>query len=79
MMSIEFVFIGATAGFVAALAAQATGWIVAEKVLKLPFAFDLSMLFTGVIAGVMGILIVGVSAIALAYQKPATVILRADG
>lgn len=59
--AIEFALIGALAGVFAAAGASVLGYVVASKVLNLPYQFDPLVWLTGLAAGVAGVVAAGMA------------------
>lgn len=73
---IEFAMLGLTAGLVAALAALAVGWIMADQVFQMPYSPSLGMLLLGAVAGAMLIVLVGVIGSRKVLRTPPIMVLR---
>jgi putative ABC transport system permease protein len=55
----EFVVLGALAGLLAAAGATALGYVVATRVLNLPYSFGWTIWIAGALAGALGITVAG--------------------
>jgi putative ABC transport system permease protein len=75
----EFVFIGALAGFLAAVGASAVGWVLAHKVLNVPFEINPAVWVLGLAAGAIGVTIAGMRGTASALRTPPMQVFRAGG
>lgn len=73
----EFVFIGALAGFLAAVGATAVGWVLAREVLNVPFAVNPVVWIVGLAAGAMGVTIAGVLGTTRVLRTPPMQVFRA--
>lgn len=75
----EFSVLGAAAGTVAAVAAFAVGKIVAEKFFDLSYEFDLSLWFTGTVAGAIVVGLAGIIGTRRVVSTPPWTTLREAG
>lgn len=75
---IEFAVIGALAGLLAASGAAAVAWVLAERVLNLPFSADPLLWVTGVLAGCAGVTVAGALATRRVLDTPPLAVLRSS-
>jgi putative ABC transport system permease protein len=73
----EFVFIGALAGFLAAVGATAVGWVLAHEVLNVPFTVNPEVWAAGLAAGAIGVTIAGMLGTARVLRTPPMEVFRA--
>ena len=76
IMGAEFLTIGFIAGVVAGCVALLSGWLVATKVLEIPYSINLIVIVIGVFAGVASVTMVGSTAVLGALKRPTMQILR---
>ncbi len=75
-LAAEFLLLGALAGLVAAAAASVLGYILAERVLHLPYVFNAWIWLTGLVAGGIGVAAAGVLGMLPAIRHPPLHMLR---
>ncbi len=75
-LAAEFLLLGALAGLVAAAAASVLGYILAERVLHLPYVFNAWIWLTGLVAGGIGVAAAGVLGMLSAIRHPPLTMLR---
>jgi putative ABC transport system permease protein len=76
----EFALLGGLAGLLAGVAASGIAWVLAERVLELPYQFDPTLWLFGVTGGVLGVTITGVLATRPVLDHPPLAVLnRAHG
>lgn len=73
----EFGFIGALAGFLAAVGATAIGWVVATEVLNVPFTVNPAVWAAGLAAGALGVTVAGVLGTRQVLRTPPMQVFRA--
>lgn len=76
-LAAEFLLLGSLAGLVAALAASALGYVLAEHVLHLPYVFNAWVWLSGLLAGGVGVALAGVAGMLPATWHPPLAVLRA--
>jgi putative ABC transport system permease protein len=72
----EFLALGAMAGLFAATGATALGWVLAEFVLKLPYAFNPWIWPAGIAAGALGVAAAGLLGTRRVLDHPPLAALR---
>ncbi|MEX0957729.1 MAG: FtsX-like permease family protein [Burkholderiales bacterium] len=75
----EFLFIGALAGLLAALGATGVGWVLAHKVLNVPFAINPVVWAIGLVAGAAGVTVAGLLGTAKVLRTPPMQVFRTAG
>uniref|UniRef100_UPI0025889962 hypothetical protein n=1 Tax=Limnobacter sp. TaxID=2003368 RepID=UPI0025889962 len=75
----ELVLLGAVAGFVAALAAEVTGWAVARFVFEFDYNGSWLVLLIGTLVGVVASLVFGGWSVRKVCQAPVMATLREVG
>jgi putative ABC transport system permease protein len=73
----EFALIGALAGLFAAVGASAVGYLLADRVLNVPYAFNVWIWLTGLAAGSIGVTIAGLVGTSKVLRTPPMEIFRA--
>ncbi len=73
----EFALIGALAGSIAALGATAVGYVLADKVLNLPYAINPWVWLAGLLAGAAGVTLAGLLGTAKVLRTPPMQVFRA--
>jgi putative ABC transport system permease protein len=73
----EFVAIGALSGLLAAIGASALGYVLATRVLNVPYSIDPWVWLTGLLGGVAGVLIAGLFGTRQVLRTPPMEIFRA--
>jgi len=76
IMAAEFLVIGFIAGSVAGCIALFSAWLLATRIMDLAYTPDPVVILTGIVAGVIGVALVGSVAVASALRKPAAIVLR---
>jgi putative ABC transport system permease protein len=56
----EFATLGALSGLLAGVAASALAWLLADSIFKFEYQFDITVAFTGIISGLLIVVIAGV-------------------
>ncbi|MGH8679502.1 MAG: ABC transporter permease, partial [Burkholderiales bacterium] len=74
----EFVFIGALAGLLAAIGATAVGWVLAHKVLTVPYSVNPQVWAVGLVAGAIGVTLAGLLGTAKVLRTPPMQVFRAS-
>jgi putative ABC transport system permease protein len=77
VLAAEFALIGAMAGLLAALGATAIGYVLADRVLNLPYVFDPWVWLTGMLTGAIGVTIAGLFGTAKVLRTPPMQVFRA--
>ncbi len=75
-VGVEFAALGLCAGLTGGLGAWAAGWLIARKVLHIAYEFQPLLVASGVLAGLVAIVVVGVYAVNRALNEPVTSALR---
>lgn len=75
----EFLFIGALAGLLAALGATGIGWVLAHKVLTVPYAINPAVWLVGLAVGAAGVTIAGLLGTAKVLKTPPMQVFRTAG
>ena len=75
-MAIEFAALGACAGLIGGLGAGFGGWLIARKVLHIDYALQPAVIGWGMLAGLTGIVAVGLYAVISALREPVSSALR---
>jgi putative ABC transport system permease protein len=73
----EFIAIGALSGLLAAIGASALGYVLASRVLNVPYAVDARVWLAGLAAGVVGVLVAGLLGTRKVLRTPPMEIFRA--
>jgi len=73
----EFALIGALAGLIAALGASAIGYVLADRVLNLPYALNPWVWLTGLLTGAAGVTVAGLLGTAKVLRTPPMQVFRA--
>lgn len=76
-LTAEFLLLGALAGLVAAFAASVLGYLLAERLLHLPYIFNAWVWLSGLLAGGIGVTLAGVMGMLPATRHPPLAVLRA--
>ena len=76
ILASEFVFIGLFAGTTAAITAQICTWMIAARVLQVPFQFSLGLILFAAVIAIGAVLTIGLVAIALSFRKPTRLLLN---
>ena len=76
ILASEFVFIGLFAGVTAAITAQVCTWMIADRVLQVPFQFSFSLILFAAVIAISAVLTIGLVAIALSFRKPTRLLLN---
>jgi len=74
----EFALIGALAGLLAAVGASAIGYVLAEKVLNLPYAINPWVWLAGLLVGSAGVTVAGLLGTAKVLRTPPMQVFRAS-
>jgi len=56
----EFATLGALSGLLAGVAASSLAWLLADTIFKFEYQFDITVAFTGIISGMLIVVIAGV-------------------
>jgi len=72
----EFAAVGALAGLLAAIGASVLGWVLAIKVLNVPYAFDPMIWLVGLLGGTAGVLAAGLAGTRRVLTTPPMEIFR---
>jgi putative ABC transport system permease protein len=72
----EFVAIGALAGLLASIGATLLGWVLADRVLNLPYTIDPLVWVVGLVGGMLGVLIAGLIGTQRVLRTPPMTIFR---
>ncbi len=72
----EFIAIGALAGLLASIGASLLGWVLADRVLNLPFTIDPLVWVVGLVGGTLGVLIAGLIGTQRVLRTPPMTIFR---
>ncbi len=72
----EFAAIGALAGLLAAIGASLLGWVVADRVLNVPYTFNPAVWASGLFGGTLGVLIAGLLGTRRVLRTPPMQIFR---
>ena len=56
----EFTTLGALSGLLAGLAATSLAWVMAETIFKFDYQFDISVALTGVVSGILIVVVAGI-------------------
>lgn len=72
----EFLAIGSVAGLIGGLGALLAGWLIATNVLRVEYAVSGAVLAIGLLAGIAGVVLAGVHAIAGTLKEPVASVLR---
>ncbi|HTO45148.1 MAG TPA: FtsX-like permease family protein, partial [Burkholderiales bacterium] len=75
----EFAAIGALAGLLAAIGASLLGWVLAAKVLSLPYSLSLWVWLVGLVGGTAGVLLSGLLGTRRVIRTPPMEIFREAG
>lgn len=75
-VAIEFAALGACAGLIGGLGAGFGGWIIARKVLHIDYTLQPAVIGWGMLAGLTGIVAVGLYAVISALREPVSSALR---
>ena len=75
--SAEFVLLGALAGLLAATGATALGYVLATRVLEVPFTWNPWVGLAGIGAGALGVRFAGLLGTAKVLRTPPTEVFRA--
>lgn len=75
-LAAEFALIGALAGAVAAIAATATGWVLASQVLEIPYEINPVMWLSGLLGGAVGVGLAGFVGTRALLRRPPLQTLR---
>ena len=76
IISAEFLTIGFIAGTIAGTIALGAGWLIATQVLEIDYTPTLWTIVVGLVAGVVGVSLVGSIAVFSALRRPSAVVLR---
>jgi putative ABC transport system permease protein len=74
----EFLLIGALAGLFAAVGASAVGFVLARRVLNVPYSIDAWVWLVGLVAGAIGVAIAGLLGTAKVLRTPPMEVFRAS-
>ena len=74
----EFALIGALAGFLAAVGATAIGYVLADKVLNLPYSINPWVWLAGLLIGAAGVTVAGLFGTAKVLRTPPMQVFRAS-
>ena len=69
-MLLEFALLGLVAGSMASLGAVGTGWILAQTVLYIPYQPGWDTVAFGVLGGVSGVSLVGITVLSKVLRQP---------
>ena len=72
----EFAAIGALAGLLAAIGASVLGWVLADRVLNVPYQFSAGVWLAGLIGGTAGVLLAGLAGTRRVLRTPPMEIFR---
>ena len=78
VLAAEFALIGALAGLLAAVGASAVGYVLADKVLNLPYAINPWVWLAGLLIGAVGVTIAGLLGTAKVLRTPPMQVFRAS-
>lgn len=69
-MLLEFALLGLLAGLIASLGAVGTGWILAQTVLDIPYQPEWTIVAFGIIGGVVGVTLTGITVLGKVLRQP---------
>jgi putative ABC transport system permease protein len=78
ILAAEFALIGALAGLLAALGASAIGYVLADRVLNLPYSINPRVWLVGFLIGAVGVTIAGLLGTAKVLRTPPMQVFRAS-
>lgn len=78
VLAAEFALIGALAGSLAAIGATAIGYILADRVLNLPYTISVWVWLAGLLAGAAGVTVAGLLGTAKVLRTPPMQVFRAN-
>ena len=78
ILASEFFIIGLFAGVAASITAQICTWLIAQRVLHISFQFDFGLVGLGAIVATCVVSAIGLTAVALSFQKPTRLLLSAS-
>lgn len=76
LVASEFVFIGALAGTTAAISAQLCAWLIAERVLTIPYEINYWLIPIGALIAISIMGLIGAVAVRSAFSRPARELLN---
>jgi putative ABC transport system permease protein len=78
VLAAEFALIGALAGLLAAVGATAIGYVLADRVLNLPYAINPWVWLAGLLIGAVGVTVAGLFGTARVLRTPPMQVFRAS-